>query len=424
MNQCALARGWSVHVGVLVDHLMGLMSPLLPNHHLPRPFVLPPPSSVAGLHRMWPSSILRFAVFNLSPSHPQAIFKRPASHLQAAFQASLPHASSTLRLLSASMPRYAKFLTLKSSMCCGSKILLIANPGRPTFNPIIPHLLQPANGKVAVVASSEIEYGHTSYRPSSDISPAGRQLIRAGEMNKRLSSLCPPSPADRSATTPTSRVPTPRVGAALGSNSAPRVPPKSAIIWLTVACFEPRSPTPPHGTLQLPSLASLSVDPSPSQAPVDEATSPPPSKRGVMAPVIAARLRRQRKIEPHYVALDALDTALDAMLLETDDSGSTEGKAMMPGVKTKRKPAGDPAYGAGVSSGSKAAKAQRKVAAPQEPSQAGSVHHANPAPVTPSTSNATQPQSGRLQRVPTIYTSDVLLAISPSHPYPAYPPGL
>jgi hypothetical protein len=31
---------------------------------------------------------------------------------------------------------------------------------------------------------------------------------------------------------------------------------------------------------------------------------------------------------------------------------------MMPGVKTKKKPAGDPSYGAGVNSGSKAKKAK------------------------------------------------------------------
>lgn len=83
---------------------------------------------------------------------------------------------------------------------------------------------------------------------------------------------------------------------------------------------------------------------------------------------LAARLRRTRRKQT-FTSLDDLATALDAMLLETDDSnvlpasqhvkpGSSSFKqtleAMMPGIKTKRKPAGDPAYGAGASSGSKA----------------------------------------------------------------------
>ncbi|KAF8148551.1 hypothetical protein K438DRAFT_2087209 [Mycena galopus ATCC 62051] len=91
-----------------------------------------------------------------------------------------------------------------------------------------------------------------------------------------------------------------------------------------------------------------------------------------------ARLRQlcKKKKEPVLGSLPALEAALDALLLETD-SGSVlpnaqhlepnmssqwkkTHKGMMPGVKTKRKPAGDPSYGAGASSGGKAKEPPQK----------------------------------------------------------------
>ncbi|KAK7016693.1 hypothetical protein R3P38DRAFT_3361318 [Favolaschia claudopus] len=90
---------------------------------------------------------------------------------------------------------------------------------------------------------------------------------------------------------------------------------------------------------------------------------------------LAGRLRHRKKatIPP---SLPVLEAAVDALLLETDSGGvlpsaqdlppnissgwkSTQ-RAMMPGIKTKRIPAGDPSYGAGASSGSKAIAKQKK----------------------------------------------------------------
>lgn len=85
---------------------------------------------------------------------------------------------------------------------------------------------------------------------------------------------------------------------------------------------------------------------------------------------LAARLRRPRQKNTLLASLTDLEDALDAMLQETDDGSvlppsqhiqpNTKAlfkhtlNAMMPGVKTKRAPAGDRSYGAGASSGSKA----------------------------------------------------------------------
>ncbi|KAJ7818247.1 hypothetical protein B0H13DRAFT_1922384 [Mycena leptocephala] len=89
---------------------------------------------------------------------------------------------------------------------------------------------------------------------------------------------------------------------------------------------------------------------------------------------LAARLRRPRKKDSQLSYLGDLEAAVDAMLLETDNgtvlpkaqylapnkssSWAQTREAMMPDVKTKKKPAGDPSYGAGVNSGSKAKKAK------------------------------------------------------------------
>ncbi|KAF8177955.1 hypothetical protein K438DRAFT_2180632 [Mycena galopus ATCC 62051] len=91
-----------------------------------------------------------------------------------------------------------------------------------------------------------------------------------------------------------------------------------------------------------------------------------------------ARLRQlcKKKKEPVLGSLPALEAALDAWLLETDSSSVLPNaqhlepnmlsqwkkthKGMMPGVKTKRKPAGDPSYGAGARSGGKAKEPPQK----------------------------------------------------------------
>jgi hypothetical protein len=91
---------------------------------------------------------------------------------------------------------------------------------------------------------------------------------------------------------------------------------------------------------------------------------------------LAARLRRPRVKDSQPGALDQLEAVLDAMLLDTDNSNvlpsavhlppnkssswAQTQASMMPGVKTKRKRVGDPAYGAGASSGNKAPKLKAK----------------------------------------------------------------
>ncbi|KAJ7713668.1 hypothetical protein B0H16DRAFT_1809600, partial [Mycena metata] len=93
---------------------------------------------------------------------------------------------------------------------------------------------------------------------------------------------------------------------------------------------------------------------------------------------LAARLRKLNKKDRELQALPELVDAVDAMLIETDDgqvlpvsqklpsndksSWKRTRAAMMPGVKMKRAPAGDPAYGAGASSGGLAKKAEKKKA--------------------------------------------------------------
>ncbi|KAJ7890902.1 hypothetical protein B0H14DRAFT_2561023 [Mycena olivaceomarginata] len=73
-----------------------------------------------------------------------------------------------------------------------------------------------------------------------------------------------------------------------------------------------------------------------------------------------------------------LTDAVAAMLLETDNSDvlpcsrqvpsssgwDTTQKAMMPGIKLKRKKAGDPAYGGGANSGAKARKKSKSASGP------------------------------------------------------------
>ncbi|KAJ7470044.1 hypothetical protein B0H11DRAFT_1731128 [Mycena galericulata] len=89
---------------------------------------------------------------------------------------------------------------------------------------------------------------------------------------------------------------------------------------------------------------------------------------------LAGRLRRHHKKDTDLRTLPALEAALDAMLLDTDDSSvlppaqylppnktsawAQTKEAMMPGVKTRKKATGDPSYGGGSASGSKAKRAK------------------------------------------------------------------
>ncbi|KAF7372137.1 hypothetical protein MVEN_00072600 [Mycena venus] len=101
---------------------------------------------------------------------------------------------------------------------------------------------------------------------------------------------------------------------------------------------------------------------------------------------LASRLRRPRKKDETTPALAILEDALDEMLLATETSSVLPAaqhlapainarSVMMPGIKTKCTRAGDNAYGAGASSGSKAKKETKK-------SKTMSIH---PAPSIPST---------------------------------------
>jgi hypothetical protein len=87
---------------------------------------------------------------------------------------------------------------------------------------------------------------------------------------------------------------------------------------------------------------------------------------------LAARLRIRRKdpSDDSLHGLEDLEATLDAMLVTTDDNavlpsrqqlapvvkGPSARQVMMPRVKTRKAPAGDPAYGGGQASGSKAKK--------------------------------------------------------------------
>jgi hypothetical protein len=89
--------------------------------------------------------------------------------------------------------------------------------------------------------------------------------------------------------------------------------------------------------------------------------------------VLVARFRRSRQAD--FPSIPMLTNAVAAMLLETDNSDAlpcsrhvpsssgwdTTQKAMMPGIKLKRKKAGDPAYAGGANSGAKAWKKSKYV---------------------------------------------------------------
>ncbi|KAF7371998.1 SWIM-type domain-containing protein [Mycena venus] len=132
--------------------------------------------------------------------------------------------------------------------------------------------------------------------------------------------------------------------------------------------------TPPDGVQTCPNVSSLPSPPSlaqPSAGNIPEGFSgPKPHALIVIAEKLerlASRLRRPQKKDETTPALAILEDALDEMLLATETSSVLPAaqhlapavnarSVMMPGIKTKRTRAGDKAYGAGASSGSKAKK--------------------------------------------------------------------
>ncbi|KAJ7271951.1 hypothetical protein B0H12DRAFT_1067032 [Mycena haematopus] len=136
--------------------------------------------------------------------------------------------------------------------------------------------------------------------------------------------------------------------------------------------------TAPEPTLSVPAIqpGPPSVPTSGADTPVDDMPVPqalprtnPLAQLAQKMETLAARFRRSRRKEQQFSVAN-LEHALDTLLLQTDNCSvlpaSTHAPAtsnwkvtqaaMMPGIKTKRKRAGDPAYGAGASSGSKRVK--------------------------------------------------------------------
>ncbi|KAF7371682.1 hypothetical protein MVEN_00024400 [Mycena venus] len=118
---------------------------------------------------------------------------------------------------------------------------------------------------------------------------------------------------------------------------------------------------------------------------------------------LAARLRRPRTKESDLPSLSHLGELVDGMLLATDNSNVlpstqhvepnvndwrvTQGRMrVLPNPKTRAKPAGDPHYGGGAASGSKAAKKAKKKLEPAP---------AIPPPSIPCTVTATIPATPR-----------------------------
>ncbi|KAJ7697699.1 hypothetical protein B0H17DRAFT_1197358 [Mycena rosella] len=125
-----------------------------------------------------------------------------------------------------------------------------------------------------------------------------------------------------------------------------------------------------HSSPQVPSLSTLNYLPQTSESAVLNLEAPKPRVLAILSEKLerlAVRLRRPRMDPSNLPLLDDFVVALDSMLADTDNGtvlpssqhlmpNAKEAGArniMMPGVKTRRTRAGDPAYGAGVSSGGK-----------------------------------------------------------------------
>ncbi|KAJ7495269.1 hypothetical protein FB451DRAFT_1478562, partial [Mycena latifolia] len=184
---------------------------------------------------------------------------------------------------------------------------------------------------------------------------------------------------------------------------------------------------------KVPALSSLQA-----HQPIPE-TSPISAKPQLLTVVaeklerLAARIRRPRQKE--FATLADLDEALDDALLQTDNgtvlpssqyvepNTSTDWKRtrgqMMPGIKTKRQPAGDPAYGGRAASGSKAKRA--KLSQPAVPRPTLLPASLAPSHLTPANIPVATPPT--MHPVPPHYTYyPTAMNTSASIPNPAYYP--
>ena len=184
----------------------------------------------------------------------------------------------------------------------------------------------------------------------------------------------------------------------------------------------PGGPDGPRPSLLVPSLPT---DPRPSISDIS-AVAPKNILTAVAEKLerLAARLRRPRKKDATLPSLLDLEDALNQMLLDTDNGlvlpsaqhfapvvKDSARAAMMPGVKTRSKRAGDPAYGAGANSGGKAKKTRYICTC-----LSGRAHTLR-----------FRTKKATLLAIQSIDTSQLPAPIpTPHHPYPNYhlPPGL
>ncbi|KAF8214307.1 hypothetical protein K438DRAFT_2149586, partial [Mycena galopus ATCC 62051] len=183
---------------------------------------------------------------------------------------------------------------------------------------------------------------------------------------------------------------------------------------------DPQDPNSP-GTPEVPqSIRTPVLDLPASVAPMESSK----LKRGgiVLAEkleLLAARLRKCRKRDENFVSMQDLVAALDASLKDTDDSGvlpsstyvapnsgsgwRATAAAMMPGIKRKKEPAGDKAYGAGASSGGKAPKRRKEISTDTIPVPYTTpipVQQAPALPVASSSSDGFRTNSATVQNCP------------------------
>ncbi|KAJ7618345.1 hypothetical protein DFH06DRAFT_1342620 [Mycena polygramma] len=183
--------------------------------------------------------------------------------------------------------------------------------------------------------------------------------------------------------------------------------------------------------LDIPSLAPIPLLPTPDvrTTSTPSPSAPPISKRRPLTVLaeklerLAARLRRPLKKDSDALSFTDLETALDATLRDTDNgavlpssqylppnkssSWSQTQQAMLPGIKMKKKPAGDPSYGAGASSGAKAK--DKKSGAKKDKS------------VKTTTSPQPQPSQGPSTAPPLLAPKPTMHYPQPTFPTPSYP---